>query len=333
MVNYWKKSGGNKVKKPKIYITRQLPQEVVEPYSNQLDIEMWPEEKDPVQRDVLLDQSRTSDGLVTMLTDTVDKELLNEAKNLSIVANMAVGYDNVDLFAAKSRDIAITNTPDVLTDTTADLAFSLLMAAARRLLEANQYIRNDSWDHWSPLMLAGSDIHHKTIGIVGMGRIGEAVARRAKGFDMKILYHNRTRKQEAEEELGATYMDFEELLKQADFVVCLTPLTEETRHMFDAEAFQSMKPTAFFINVSRGATVDEKALYEALLNKEISGAGLDVFEEEPIGSHHPLLQLPEVVCLPHIGSATKETRYKMMRLCLDNLVRHFEGQSLISKVD
>lgn len=318
--------------KPKIFITRRLPKEVVDPYRNQLDIEMWSEEQDPVNRDVLLRKASTCQGLLTMLTDDVDEEIIQHSKKLSIVANMAVGYDNIDVSLATKHKISITNTPDVLTETTADLAFSLLMATARRLLEANQYIKENNWNHWSPLMLAGSDIHHKTIGIVGMGRIGEAVARRAKGFNMNVLYHNRTRKPEAEKEIGADFVAFDTLLEQADYVVCLTPLTDETKYMFNKKAFRKMKESSFFINVSRGATMDETALHEAIVDNEIAGAGLDVFENEPINAAHPLVSLPEVVCLPHIGSATEETRYKMMRMCLDNLVRHFEGKSLISPV-
>ncbi|SFJ40552.1 glyoxylate reductase [Halobacillus dabanensis] len=318
--------------KPKIFITRRLPEEVIDPYKSKFDIEMWPEEQEPVTRDVLLQKSSTCEGLLTMLGDKVDEELIQQSKNLSIVANMAVGYDNVDVPLAEKHKIAVTNTPDVLTETTADLAFSLLMATARRLLEANQFIKENNWNHWAPLMLVGSDIHHKTIGIVGMGRIGEAVARRAKGFNMNVLYHNRSRKPEAEEEIGAEFVSFDTLLEQADYVVCLTPLTDETKYLFNKEAFRKMKDTAFFINVSRGATMDETALQEAIVDKEIAGAGLDVFENEPIDAAHPLLGLPEVICSPHIGSATKETRYKMMCMSLDNLVHHFEGKPLISPV-
>ncbi|MGP4061415.1 2-hydroxyacid dehydrogenase [Halobacillus sp. H74] len=321
------------MEKPKIYITRTLPDEVIEPYRNRLDIEMWAKEEEPVDRQVLLEKAENADGLVTMLSDDVNQTLFEHAENLKIVANMAVGYDNVEVDAASDNQVKITNTPDVLTDTTADLTFSLLMATARRLLEANDYIKTGAWEHWSPLLLAGSDIHHKTIGIVGMGRIGEAVAKRALGFDMNVIYHNRSRKPEAEEKVGAVFVEFEDLLEKADYVVCLTPLTEETHHMFNYEAFRKMKNTAIFINSSRGATVDETALKKALENKEITAAGLDVFEEEPISSNHPLLQLPQVTCLPHIGSASVETRYKMMRLCLDNLVEFFKDKPVITPVN
>ncbi|KHE68696.1 D-glycerate dehydrogenase [Halobacillus sp. BBL2006] len=319
--------------KPYVYVTRLLPEHIIEPYSDELEIQMWPYEEQPVSIEKLEEESHRADGLLTMLTDKVDQGLVEKSKHLKIVANMAVGYDNIDVDAATKFDITVTNTPDVLTDTTADLTFGLLMATARRMVEANQYIKDGKWGPWSPLLLAGTDIHHKTIGIYGMGRIGEAVARRARGFDMKVLYHNRSRKTEAEEKLGAVYVEFNELLEQSDFVVCMAPLTDETHHIFDAEAFRNMKKEAVFINASRGATMNEDDLYHALEQKDIAGAGLDVFEQEPIGKDHPLLQLDQVVCLPHIGSATVETRHKMMKLCLDNLVRYFRGDSPLTKVN
>jgi glyoxylate reductase len=200
------------------------------------------------------------------------------------------------------------------------------MATARRLIEANNYIKQDKWGEWSPFFLAGSDIHHKTIGIVGMGRIGEAVARRAKGFGMHILYHNRTRKPEAERTIGAVYVSFDELLEKSDFVISLAPLTEETTHLFDRDAFRKMKKTAIFINASRGGTMDEAALYDALTEKEITAAGLDVFEKEPITGSHPLVGLDNVICLPHIGSASKETRTDMFALCLENVYAFLDGE-------
>lgn len=205
-----------------------------------------------------------------------------------------------------------------MTESTADLTFALLLAA-RRIIEASDWIKQGKWTGWGPLLLAGADVHHKTIGIVGMGSIGRAVARRAKGFGMNILYHNRKRNPEAEKELGASYAPFDELIGQADFVVCLTPLTEETKHLFNRSAFQKMKKSAIFINVSRGQVVDERDLYDALIHNEIAGAGLDVFAEEPISKEHPLVGLPQVTALPHIGSASRETREEMMRLCAENI--------------
>src|SRR5690625_917520 len=238
---------------------------------------------------------------------------------------MAGVYGNINIAEATQKRIIVTHTHEVLTETTADLTFALLMATARRLIEESDYIREDKWGPWSPFQLAGADVHHKTIGIVGMGRIGEAVAKRAKGFGMSILYYNRSRKYEAENTLGAVYTEFDTLLEKADFVVSLAPLTAETKHVFNEQAFQKMKKSAIFINASRGGTMDERALYKALQEKEITAAGLDVFEKEPIHSDHPLVNLDNVVCLPHIGSASMETRVGMFNLCLDNIALFFDG--------
>ncbi|KGP91669.1 2-ketogluconate reductase [Pontibacillus chungwhensis BH030062] len=305
--------------KPLIYITRKLPQSVVEPFESNYTIEMWPEEEKPVEREVLLEKAQQADALVTMLSDQIDSEVFEQQTNLKVIANLAVGYDNIELGAAEDANVIVTNTPDVLTDTTADLTFGLLLSTARRLMEAERYVKNNDWKNWAPLLMAGQDVHHKTIGIIGMGRIGEAVAKRATGFEMELLYHNRSRKVEAEEKLGATYVGFEELLERSDFVVCLTPLTEETRGMFNKDAFERMKDTAIFVNASRGALVDEGALYEAIEQNVIAGAGLDVFQNEPISADHPLLSFDQVVATPHIGSASEETRKRMMTLCLENI--------------
>ncbi|MGR3765596.1 2-hydroxyacid dehydrogenase [Rossellomorea sp. NS-SX7] len=305
--------------KPFIFITRKLPQTVIEPLNQEFRVEMWEKEDVPVPRDILLEKATGASALITMLSDKVDTELLENAPSLKVVANLAVGYDNIDLKAAKQKGVAICNTPDVLTDTTADLTFCLLMAAARRIVEADRYIKEGKWKSWSPLLLAGTDIHHKTIGIVGMGSIGEAVAKRAKGFDMNILYHNRSRKPEAEKSLGASYVSLDELLDQSDFVVVLAPLTAETEGLFQKEQFLAMKKSAFFINAARGPIVNEEALAEALETGEIAGAGLDVFTNEPISSEHPLLSFDNVVALPHIASSSTETRIGMMNLCVQNI--------------
>lgn len=311
--------------KPRIYVTRKLPEQAFKTYTDQFDFKMWEKEDEPVPRGILLKEVKHADGLLCLLSDKIDKKLLDEATRLKIAANLAVGYDNVDLAAVKKSGVIVTNTPDVLTETTADLTFALLMATARRIVEANHYIQKDQWNNWSPYLLAGSDIHHRKIGIVGMGRIGEAVARRAKGFGMSILYHNRSRNDEMEKVLQATYMEFDQLLSEADFVVSLVPLTEETVGMFNRDAFNKMKPTAIFINVSRGATVDEEALLNALKTNQIKAAGLDVFTEEPIRAHHPFMDLENVVCLPHIGSASVQTRTDMIALCLENLASVLTG--------
>ncbi|MFD2045160.1 2-hydroxyacid dehydrogenase [Ornithinibacillus salinisoli] len=313
------------MKKPRIYITRKIPGETMTELSSNFDIRMWNHEETPVPREVLLEEAKNANGIVCMLTDNIDHKLLESAPNLQIIANMAVGYDNIDVEVAKEKGVIVTNTPNVLTETTADLTFALLMATARRIVEASNYIRDDNWKDWSPYLLAGSDIHGKTIGIVGMGRIGQAVAKRAKGFGMKILYHNRNRKPDAEKELQASYSNFENLISKSDYVVSVVPLTSETKYLFNQKVFEQMKASAIFINVSRGQVVDEEALYRALLSKQIKGAGLDVFENEPIRSNHPFLALSNVVCLPHIGSASLETRTEMIQLCMDNIEGFFRG--------
>ncbi|HLS06329.1 MAG TPA: D-glycerate dehydrogenase [Bacillota bacterium] len=318
--------------KPKIYITRKLPEKYLKPYENDFEFKMWQEANIPVPRETLLQAVSEADGILSMLSEKIDEQLIEQANRLKIVSNLAVGYDNVDLLAMQKNNIVVTNTPDVLTETTADLTFALLLATARRLIEASEFIKKDKWEHWSPFLLAGADVNHQTIGIVGMGRIGQAVARRAKGFNMNILYHNRSRDQQAEKEVGATYTSFNELIGTADFIVSLVPLTQETKHLFDEKVFSKMKSSAIFINVSRGQVVDETALYEALKNNVIQAAGLDVFQHEPIRSDHPLMQLSNVVCLPHIGSASVQTREKMIELCLQNLHSYFYGSGPLTEV-
>jgi glyoxylate reductase len=320
--------------KPYVFITRKLPDEVVKPLLQNYEVSMWEHEDIPVPNDILLSEAKKADALLTMLSDSIDEKILTAGKKLKVVANLAVGFDNIDLKVASREGVAVCNTPDVLTDTTADLTFGLLMATARRLMEAAEFVKEGKWKSWSPLLLAGHDIHHKTIGIVGMGKIGETVAKRATGFEMNILYHNRTRKPAVEQELGAVYVSLDELVEKSDFIVCLTPLTSETKNMFTRDMFKKMKQSAIFINAGRGPVVDEQALFDALVAGEIAGAGLDVFEKEPIGADHPLLQLPNVVALPHIGSSSVETRMEMMRLCLANIQAVIEGnepKTLVNK--
>ncbi|UFT98225.1 D-glycerate dehydrogenase [Radiobacillus kanasensis] len=318
--------------KPYVYITRQVPEQLVEPYREIANIGMWKHDDLPVDQETLEKEMAEADGIVTMLSDKVNEEILQKAKRLKVIANLAVGYDNLDLKVIENRGIVATNTPDVLTEATADLTFALLLATGRRLIEADQFVRQGKWKQWSPFLLAGSEMNQKNIGIVGMGRIGEAVARRAKGFGMEILYHNRTKKEEAEKELAAQFCSFEELLEKSDFVVCLTPLTDETKGLFNKDAFERMKQTAIFINVSRGAVVDEEALYDALVSGQIRAAGLDVFQQEPVDPNHPLLSLNQVVCLPHIGSASEETREAMIKLCLDNVTSVLQGKPPVTPI-
>jgi glyoxylate reductase len=313
--------------KPKIYITRKLPELVVEKLKEVCELKMWEKEEEPVPREILEIEIQDVDGLFCLLTESIDKPLLNLAQQLKIVSNMAVGYNNIDISAATEKGIMVTNTPGVLTETTADLTFALLMASARRLVEASDYLREGKWKTWSPMQLTGQDIYGATLGILGLGRIGEALAKRARGFDMNILYHNRSRKLEAEEQLGIQYVGKETLLREADFVCVLTPYTTETKNYIGAEELSLMKPTSVLINTARGGIVNEEALYHSLKNGEIWGAGLDVFEEEPVRTDHPLLSLPNVIALPHIGSASKNTRLKMALLSAENLLQGLQGET------
>ncbi|MFE0506415.1 2-hydroxyacid dehydrogenase [Peribacillus butanolivorans] len=313
--------------KPKIYITRKLPEQIVNRLRGNYHVTMWEQEDIPVPRDVLEKEIEEIDGLLCLLTEQIDEALLEKAVNLKIIANMAVGYNNIDIHSAIKRGIMVTNTPGVLTETTADLTFGLLLATARRLIEAEDYLKSGQWETWSPMQLTGQDVHGATMGIIGLGRIGEALAKRAKGFDMDLVYFNRSRKYEQEKELGIEYQPLEKLLQVSDFVCVMLPLTPETTYMIGTEQLDLMKETAVLINTARGGIVDEKALYQALKNRVIWAAGLDVFEEEPVSLDHPLLTLPNVVTLPHIGSASIATRLKMASLAAQNLMDGLAGDT------
>lgn len=298
----------------KIFITRKLPDEIVNPLKEKFDVKMWHSEEIQMTYEELKTEAKEAHALWTMLSDRVDRELIESLPNLKVISNLAVGYNNIDIEAAKERGIVVTNTPGVLTETTADLTFALLLATARRVTEAERDLRAGKWKSWTPMGLTGMDVFGATIGIIGMGRIGEAVARRAKGFEMKVLYHNRSRKVEAEEKYGFTYVELDALLQESDFVVLLTPLTAETKGLIGERELGLMKETAAIINVARGGIIDEQALYEALMTNKIWAAGLDVFEVEPVPLDHPLLRLPNVTVLPHIGSASIHTRMAMMQM-------------------
>ncbi|GAE27729.1 glyoxylate reductase [Halalkalibacter wakoensis JCM 9140] len=290
------------------------------------EVKMWDEEDTPVPREVLEKEIVDIDGLYCLLTENVDAELLSRAKKLKVISNMAVGFNNIDVEAATNKGVMVTNTPGVLTETTADLTFALLMATARRIVESSEYLKEGKWKTWSPMQLTGQDIYGATVGIIGLGRIGEAFAKRAKGFDMNILYHNRSRKSEVEQELGITYVEKETLLQKSDYVVVLTPYSLETKDLIDQHELALMKETAVLINTSRGGIVNETALYHALKEGQIWAAGLDVFEEEPISLNHRLLSLPNVTVLPHIGSASKKTRIKMAIMAADHLSQALQGE-------
>jgi glyoxylate reductase len=290
------------------------------------DVALWPEADVPPPREVLLEQVGAVDGLLCLLTDRIDAELIAAAPRLRVISNLAVGYDNIDVAAATARGILVCNTPGVLTETTADLAWALIMAAARRVVEADRYLRAGRWRSWSPQLMLGQDIHGAVLGIVGMGRIGQAVARRARGFGMTILYADPEPRPEIEQETGARRVSLETLLRESDFVTLHTPLTEETRHLIGAAQLRAMKRTAVLVNTARGPIVDEEALAEALREGRIFGAALDVFAEEPIRPDSPLLGLENVVLLPHIGSASVATRRRMATMAAENLIAGLKGQ-------
>ncbi|MFB9860354.1 2-hydroxyacid dehydrogenase [Salinicoccus siamensis] len=315
----------------KIVITRRINPAMVDKLKKDFEVVVWDEDNTPMPRQRFLEETKDAHGVMTMLSDKVDEEMLNGAQNLKVVANLAVGYDNIDLEAAKSHGVIITNTPDVLTETTAELAFTLILTSARRVLEANRELMAGEWSGWSPYHMAGTDVFGKTVGIFGMGSIGAAFARRLSGFRTKIIYHNRSRS-EAADELGAELVSFEELMAESDFVLCAAPLTEETRHRFDKAAFDKMKRSAFFINIGRGAHVVEEDLAQAVRNGDIKGAALDVFENEPISDAHPFTDIPNMTLLPHIGSASVDTRNNMMNLCVNNIMEVLNGGKPITPV-
>jgi glyoxylate reductase len=313
---------------PVIYITQKLPEEAVAELKSFCEVRMWHEEETNVPREQLLKEVGDVDALWSTLSDSVDRELLDAAPNLKIVSNLAVGYNNIDLDAAREKGMTVTNTPDVLTEATADLTFALLLATARRIIEAERTVRSGEWKSWTPMGLTGQSVYGATLGIIGMGRIGEAVAKRGQGFGMKVIYHNRTRKSLED----VKYAELDELLKTADYVVIMTPLTEETKGMIGKRELSLMKKSACLINSARGGIVDEDALYEALKNGDIWGAGLDVFEEEPVSQDHPLLSLPNVTVLPHIGSATVQTRMAMMDLNAKAIQACLQGKPVKNRV-
>ncbi|MEM0119612.1 MAG: glyoxylate reductase [Thermofilaceae archaeon] len=316
--------------KPRVFVTRQIPEEGLRIIREYYEVEVW-DRYTPPPREVLLEKARDVDALVTLLTDRIDRELLDNAPRLRIIAQYAVGYDNIDVEYATRKGVYVTNTPGVLTDATADLAWALLLAAARRIVEADRFVRSGEYwrtgTGWHPLMMLGYHVTGKTLGIIGMGRIGQAVARRAKGFDMRILYYQRHRLPgELERELGAQYVDLETLLRESDFVTIHVPLTKETYHMIGERELKIMKRAAILVNTARGAVIDEQALVKALKEGWIAAAGLDVFELEPLPPDHPLTKLENVVLAPHIGSATYETRAAMAELVARNLVAFYKGE-------
>ena len=310
--------------KPKVYSTHQLFEEARKILDAECEVQYWTESERP-PRDEVLRRVKDKEGLVCLLTEKVNEEFLRSAPKLRIASNVAVGYDNIDVDACTKRGIAVTNTPGVLDETTADFAWTLLMTVARRVAEGELLARSGNWKSWNLDQLCGADVWGKTLGIVGFGRIGRSVARRASGFQMKIIYTDAVRvSEEVEKSLNAEFRDMNSLLAESDFISLHVPLLPETRGLFDANKLFRMKPTAFLINTSRGPVVEEAALVTALENNKIAGAALDVFENEPF--IHPGLKRPNVVLTPHIASASIETRTKMALMAANNIVAVFKGR-------
>jgi len=310
--------------KPKVYATHSLFEEARKILDANCDIQYWTSEERPPREEVLR-CVKDKEGLICLLTEKINEEFLRAAPKLRIAANVAVGYDNIDVEACTRRGVVVTNTPGVLDETTADFAWALLFAVARRLSEGEQLARSGSWKGWNLDQLCGADVWGKTLGIVGFGRIGRAVARRALGFQMKVIYTDAVRAPEdAEKLVNAEFRDMNTLLGESDFISVHVPLMPETRGLFDGPKFFRMKPSAFLINTSRGPVVDEAALVAALENKKIAGAALDVFENEPF--IHPGLKRPNVVLTPHLASASVETRARMAVIAANNVVALFQGQ-------
>jgi glyoxylate reductase len=315
--------------RPRVFVARAIPEAGLRLVREAAEAEIWADELPP-SRGVLLEEVRGVDGLLSLLTDRVDDELLNAAgPRLKVVSNFAVGYDNIDVPACTRAGVAVGNTPGVLTETTADLAFALLMSAARRLPEGHDYVRDDHWQTWGPMLLLGKDIHGATLGLIGFGRIGREMARRATGFGMRTLYFDKHRADEAtERDLGVTYTPLERVLAEADFLSLHTVLSDETHHLIDAAALARMKRGAILINTSRGPVVDQDALAVALRSGQLFAAGLDVTDPEPLRADHPLVQLPNCLIVPHIASASERTRDRMAEKAARNLIAGIHGEAL-----
>jgi lactate dehydrogenase-like 2-hydroxyacid dehydrogenase len=320
--------------RPRVFVARIIPDDGLRPVTESTDADIWQEDLPP-PRDELLRRVAGCDGVLTLLTDGVDAEFLDAAgPQLKVVSNYAVGFDNVDVAECTRRGVPVGNTPGVLTETTADLAWALLMAAARRLPEGDRYVRDGRWRTWGPLLLLGPDVHGGTLGIVGFGRIGQAVAQRARGFGMTILYHDVGRAAEAvEAELGATFVPFEELLERSDFVSLHVNLTPETRGLIDAAALRRMKPTSILVNTSRGPVIDTDDLVAGLRAAEIAAAALDVTDPEPLPADHPLIAMDNCLVVPHIASASRATRGRMATMAAANLLAGIRDERLPTPVN
>ncbi len=319
------------MKKHRVFITRRIPEAGVALLKERgYAVEVY-EKDQSVPQELLAGRVRSCDGLISLLSDRIDKSIIDQAGALKVIANYAAGFNNIDVELARSKGIEVTNTPDILTPATADLTWALILAASKRIVESDTFLRAGKFKGWDPLLMLGGEITGKTLGIIGAGRIGQAVGKRAKGFDMQLLYFSRNKEKQFEIETGARFLSLETLLKESDFITFHCPLTEKTHHLLNKERMKLLKPSVFIINTSRGAVIEEEALIDALAEGRIAGAGLDVFENEP---HVPdrLLRLKNVVLLPHIGSATLETRSEMARIAAKNVISVLENNKALNPV-
>jgi len=310
-----------------VLVTRQTQGDSLEQLQQLHQVEVWAEDR-PIPRQTLLQKVATVQGLYVSHLDKIDQELLDAAPHLKVISTYGVGIEHIDVAACTERGIAVGHTPHVVSEATADLAMAILLALSRRIPEAQQFVREDRWNVWSPHTLVGTDVFGKTMGFLGLGRIGQAIARRAKGFGMPLLYHTRTPNPQAEQELGARHCSWPDLLTQSDVLMVIAPLTPQTYQMVNAEALAMMKPTTLLVNVARGGLVDTEALVQALSNGTLAGAALDVTDPEPIGAEHPLLHLSNCLVVPHIGTATLETRSAITQMAVENLLLGLEGKPL-----
>ena len=314
--------------KPRVFLTRCIADPAMQRLYQMADLDVW-EAENPPSHDVILAKAGQLDGMLTLLTDPIDRPVLEAlSKRGKVISQMAVGFDNIDIAAATALGIAVGHTPGVLTETTADFAWALIMAASRRVVEADHEVHQGIWRHWGPNILLGLDLSEATLGILGFGRIGQAVARRASGFNMRVLYYDHHAHPDLEKSLGVKYASLDDLLAQADIVTIHTYLSKETHHLFGRQNFEKMKPTAILVNTARGQIVDPQDLVWALQEKKIGAAALDVFEPEPIPVEHPLLRMPNVIVTPHIASAATQTRIRMAMMAVDNLRAGLQGERL-----
>ncbi len=308
-----------------VFVTRRIPESGLKKITQKYDTYVSPKPR-RLTKEEIIEGVKGKDALLCILTDIIDEEIIEAGEDLKVISNYAVGYDNIDVESATKRGIAVTNTPGVLTNATAELAFALILAVARNITLGDKFVREDRFEGWDPTLLVGSELAGNVIGIVGMGNIGTAVAHRAKAFNMDVIYFNRSRVDEVEREIDAKFVDFEELLKRADFVSLHVPLTEETKHMVSWNELDMMKDTAYLINTARGEVVEEKALIEALKGDKIAGAGVDVFADEPYGANPGYYDLDNVVLAPHLGSASHRARNGMAEMAADNLIAVLDGK-------